>query len=114
MLSEGQIAELKSKHGPDLVHVEDAGTDFVFRRPRKAEWARYVENLSSGDRKQTKVTTFARLCQDCLVYPEIETGKPDVGALNNFFDAKPGAPSNIAGELNDLAGAGDGLSVGKL
>ena len=110
-LTKAQIADLKLKHGDDLVRVVEDAT-YVFRPPTKAEYARYVAGVTK--KRDDLTDTSERLALDRLVYPTNGEGEPDGMRLAKLFEKKAGIGMNIAGKLQDLAGAGDDADVGKL
>jgi len=114
-LSKAQIAELKMKHGDELVSIEQPEGTFVFRAPSRAEWRRYMNTLTNDRRNADKAAGHDQICCDTLVYPTgASPEEPDVLKLRTLFEKKPGLPVTIAAELGDLAGAGESVAVKKL
>lgn len=113
-LTKKQIAELKLQHGDKLVLAEtDTGESFVFRRPTRAEWRRYMAVLLNERRAHERDVAGEQLCVDTLVHPVGGDG-PDVARLRKTFEVLPGLALQILGDISDLAGAGTGQKVGKL
>jgi hypothetical protein len=113
-LSKKQIADLKAQHGEKLVLAEtETGEAFVFRRPSRAEWRRYMSVLLNERRAHERDVAGEQLCVDTLVYPAGGDG-PDTQRLRKTFDLLPGLALQIIGDISDLAGAGQGQKVGKL
>ncbi len=113
-LSKKQIADLKAQYGDKLVSAEtETGEVFVFRRPTRIEWRRYMQVLLNEKRTQERDVAGEQLCVDTLVYPQGADG-PDTARLRRTFDVLPGLALQIIGDISDLAGAGAGQKVGKL
>jgi hypothetical protein len=114
-LSPSEKKELKLKYGSDTLLLEEQEGAFIFRRPEKHVYAQFMASLSNEKRRnEDRLPFFEQLCIGCLVYPEKAPGEPDYDRLLALFQRLPGAALNIGGELNDLAGAGDSLKLGKL
>lgn len=107
-LSKEQIADLKAKHGNALISVEtpDGAAVLVFKKPSKAVWAAYQENLTRE--KMSRSNAFLTLVMDCVVLPA--NGLEASAVFAEF----PGMPTAIAGELSKLAGLSDELDIKKL
>jgi len=68
MLTEAKIAELKAAHGSELYSVETTSGDFVFKKPTRQAYDRWVDKNSDGKR-----TEAAReLAQACLAVPDYQ------------------------------------------
>lgn len=108
------LDELRERYGADTVLVDKPQGLFLFGRPTPIVFERYFVAIEQAkEKKVSKLSAFQQLCRDCLVYPLLENGKPDLGKLNTLFTALPGLPLTVGGELSDLAGAGES-HTGKL
>jgi hypothetical protein len=116
LLSEKEIADIKAEHGDELVYTEQRGVAFVFRPPGRAEWNRFQSGLLQATKRNggAVINPGEQLCLDCLVHPKTAEGKPDLMALRELMNRKPGLSSNLSGQLQDLAGGGDDETLGKL
>lgn len=115
-LSKRQIADLKVKHGDRLafVEIEETGDTFVFRKPNRHEWRRYMSVALNDRRKQELDVAGEQLAVDTLVHPLNGEG-PDHLRLRKLFEVLPGVGLQIVSDLQDLAGAGTvGVKTGKL
>lgn len=116
-LSEEQREDLKQQYGSNCVLVDktDDGLGvFLFKKPSAVSFERYLDTLTTDRKGHKKHSAFPQLCRECLVYPVNDaTGKPDQSKLSTLFEEFPGLPATIAGELSDLAGAGES-HAGKL
>jgi hypothetical protein len=105
-LSDEKIAELKQKHGNDLIAVNAPdGSRMVFKKPTKEVWAYFQDGLSK-DKIQRSVC-LRRLALDCAVLPSPQ----DASVL---FDVYPAFPAVISNQLAELAGQSEDLDVKKL
>jgi hypothetical protein len=115
-LTKVEKSELKLRYGNALVLEEEEGI-FIFKRPDKVSYAMFMAGMTAETRKggrEDRLPYFEQLCSACLVHPEKEPGVPDYERLQAVFLRLPGAPLTIGGELNDMAGAGESLKLGKL
>jgi malonyl CoA-acyl carrier protein transacylase len=106
VISEQQIAELKSKHGPDLVLVPVGDADLVFRKPTRHEYDRWFDKMQVD--KGSSSAHAREMAQATLVHP----GKDE---LSSALDAQPGMlTTTIIDAITDLAGLGAKSAVKKL
>lgn len=103
-LTEDDKAALRQKHGPAAFHEED-GAVFVFRKPKRAAWARYMNSLAD-DKKRDFVAATEQLCIDTLVEPIGTDGKADYTGLRALFEDSTAASQVIAEQLGELARGG--------
>jgi hypothetical protein len=83
-LNEELIAELKQKHGNTLIAVISPGGDqIVLRKPAKAVWADFVDNINRD--KGSRYACNERLVLSCVCYP----ATPEAAAV---FSEMAGAP----------------------
>lgn len=98
-LTEEIIADLKSKHGADLVAVEVGGQTLVFRKPTGGEWDRHVDTIRADPKELSKSTRV--LTNNCCVWPSLAAWEAAVAK-------EPAAPINsMMAAINELVG-GDG------
>lgn len=65
MLNDDQIADLKAKHGDNLMQViAPDGSVCVFRAPKRGEYDRWFDKRDGGS------SVSRELAQSCLVYPD--------------------------------------------
>lgn len=111
-LTKAQIADLKMKHGDELLRIVESDGTYVFRSPSRKEYARYTGSLAR--KRDDLVTPGENLALDCLVYPLIDD-EPDQRRLRSLFDKRPGLALSLANRLSEMAGASeDSLDLGKL
>jgi hypothetical protein len=96
-LTDEQIAQFKSQHGPHLAAVDVGDAVLVFRKPKRQEYDRWFEK-----RGESPPTAARELAQQCLVHPSF----PE---LMTVLDDKPAVLSGGDGILDailELAGLG--------
>lgn len=93
-----QIDELKAKHG-DKLHAVDfddpVEATILFKRPSKAVWGRYVDNVSRDTESKTRLGT--ELVESCVVFPE-------EAELKQLLADAPGLVLSIVGAISDASG----------
>lgn len=106
MISEQQIAELKSKHGPDLVLVPVGDVDLVFRKPTRHEYDRWFDKMQVD--KGSSSAHAREMAQATIVLPGLD-------GLAAALDSKPGMlTTTIIDAITDLVGLGAKSAVKKL
>jgi hypothetical protein len=106
MLTDSQVTDLKAKHGDKLSALECESGDLVFRKPKRADYERFINEVGSD--KNKLVTAGRNLARSCLVFPEVE-GKPDTSAFEAALDEQPGLLlSAILPAVHEMAGGAEG------
>jgi hypothetical protein len=104
-MEDAKIAELKQKHGNDLIMVTAPdGTEVVFRPPQRLEYDQWYDKRNDGS------APARQLAQSCLVYP-------DRAAMAAVLDRYPYVLQGKDGFIDvitDLAGADGGVTAKKL
>ncbi len=96
-LTQEVIAELKAKHGEELVLLKSTKGPLVFRKPTRVEWEHYKDQLMSDKRGKSQSTTERAFVTGCFVWP-------DGGTLSAAFEEKPGIISVVNEKLCELVG----------
>lgn len=90
-----KIEELKQQHGNDLTELEYEGHSFIFRKPKRQEYDRWLQR-SNEDR-----TSAAReLAQSCIVSPSAQ----EMFELIDLYPALLQAPNGFVDVITELAG----------
>ena len=95
MAEKNTIDELAKKHGDLRVYHTDAG-DIAFRPPKPAEYQRFTDKLTSGNK--SKYAAMRELVLVCRVHPDRE-------AALSILDRYPGLVLQAGSAINELAGA---------
>lgn len=96
-----KIAELKEKHG-DIVGVEVAGVELVFRRPTRTEYDRWFDQMQVDKAQSSRHAR--QLAKACLVHP-------DEAGFDTAIDKKPATlTTDVINAITELAGLGEGDS----
>jgi len=108
-LSEEELAELKEANGGVLaVDKSDEGLGvFVFKKPNAIAAKRFRTTLGSDKRGVDKDEAWPQLLRDCLTYPKLPEGKPDLAALNKLIEEYSFLPTQVGADLIDAAGGGE-------
>lgn len=92
MLTESQIAELKAAHGSELNAVAVGDATFVFKRPSRVAYDRWIDKHSANKLNQSEAAR--ELVQSCIVFPAAgyeamiaALDKEPALLLNEFLDA---------------------------
>jgi hypothetical protein len=103
-LTEAKIQELKTQFA-DLVCVKSpAGSELVFRKPKRLEFDQWFDNRDKG------TTAALSLARQCLVYPSAEEFMAELEACPFLLMCKSG----VVDSITDLAGADGEVSSKKL
>ncbi len=104
MLDNAKIAELKAAH-KDLIHIQtQAGSDLVFRKPKRLEFDQWFDARDKGSQSGLS------LAQQCLVYPTPQEFMAALEDTPGILMCKDG----VVDAITDLAGADGGASKKKL
>jgi hypothetical protein len=98
-LDEAAIAKLKAEHGDVAVANFPDGSQFVFRRPKRAEYDLWQD---SKDRDVSRSTSARQLAQACLL-------TPGYGELLAALEQWAGALLCSDGILDALVGMAGGI-----
>jgi len=92
-ISDDVMAQLKSEHGVDLFVYSTEDTTIVFRKPKRAEHKRFLDQISSDKSKADAMEIYVR---GAVVYPD----KADFSSL---LDEYAGLIEVLAGEIASAA-----------
>lgn len=94
-MEDKQVAELKAQHGQDLVSLDFQGTEYVFRKPKRQEYDRWLQRNG-----EDRITAARELAQACCVAPSAAEMFAAVDAYPAFLQA----PGGIVDAVTELAG----------
>ncbi len=97
MIEQSILDGLKAKHGGKLRIItvdrgDEGKTDFVAKKPTRAEWKRFVGLLSDDD---TKGDAFDSIFVNSVVYPENAEG---------VLDEDPGLAMTVGNKVAEWVG----------
>lgn len=92
-----KLQELRDEHSEELLLIEEAGEQAVFKRPTRALYKRYRAELIEP---RQKLGAFENLCFGCLVFPSRED-------FERILDSKPAAADLFGAKLLEVCGGED-------